>query len=185
MLTQAVKPRWHECLVMTKKNFKIIFFNGGFAGDLITALYNPKLFKNFNKNTVLLDDKVLKLKSYEFRQNHSYNDKINYLKSIEKFGVCSSHDIELSLRLKNNTILIYCSDYKLVELFYSRLTRTKEDTIMLLDGHINWQKSSKKIFKKQIDLANITKHNFLENLNIKNYRSSAILKEWLELNKLN
>lgn len=167
---------------MINKNFKIIFFNGGFAGDLITALYNPNLFKKFNKNKIVLDSKVLKLKSYTFRQNHSYEEKISYLKSIENFGVCSSHDIELSIRLKNNTILLYSSDYKLTDFFHSRITRIKKDTIMSLDEHINWQVSSRKIFKNQIDLANITKDNFLEELSINDHKSKTILKEWLELN---
>jgi hypothetical protein len=169
---------------MINKDFKIIFFNGGFAGDLITALYNPNLFQKFNNNTVLLDDKVLKLKSYEFRKNNSYAEKINYLQSVEHFGVCSSHDIELSIRLKNNTTLVYSSCYKLAKFFYDRLKRIKEDTLMSLDEHIKWQASSKKIFKKQIDLANITKDNFLEELNINNYKSKIILKNWLELNNL-
>ena len=49
-----------------KKDFKIIFFNGGFAGDLITALYNPDVFRGFDGNTILLIDEVLKPKQLYF-----------------------------------------------------------------------------------------------------------------------
>tara|TARA_B100000780_G_C20893989_1_gene355774 strand:- start:94 stop:606 length:513 start_codon:yes stop_codon:yes gene_type:complete len=168
---------------MINSDFKIVFFNGGFAGDLITALYNPHTFQRFNNKTVVLDDSVLKLKSYRYRQDHSFDEKIEYLKSIEQFGVCSSHDMELSLRLKNNTHLIHCSDDKMAKDFYKRLVRDKHDTIMSFEEHLAWQISSRGIFKNQVDLANIKQPNFLDKLNVRNEQSEKILKEWLKLNE--
>ena len=167
---------------MINKDFKIIFYLGGFAGDLLTVLYNPDLFKKFDKKTIILNKEVIKLKSYKFRQAHSYNEKIEYLKSIEPLGVCSNHDGELSLRLKNNVILVHCSDYK-VKFFYERQSRYNDDQLMSFEEYMAWQETSKKIYKRQVDLANIDQLDFLKDININNIKSETILKQWLELNK--
>lgn len=166
---------------MIKSDFKIILFNGGFAGDLITGLHNPDTFKKFDNKTVVLDDKVVKLKSYEFRQQNSYEEKIEYLKSIEDIGVCSSHDQELALRLKDNTVLVYCSDERLVELLYNRIERNKDDMQMTLEEHMNWQETNKKVFKNQIDIAKISDADFLDNLGINDVRSVIMLRQWIAL----
>jgi hypothetical protein len=174
---------------MINKNFKIILFNGGFAGDLITALYNPETFKSFNKNSVVLADSVTILKDYEFMTNNSINQKISYLKSIEQIGVCSSHDLELSLRLKNYTYLVHCSDHSMAKNLYNRIPRKKQDlnvfqdAIMTFNEYLAWQDSSKKIFKKQIDIAKIKESDFLENLDIANDKSKEVLEKWIVLNK--
>ena len=170
---------------MTNTNFKIILFNGGFAGDLITSLYNPDIFLKFSNRRILLDNQVLKLKSYEYRKTHSYEQKINYLKSIEHIGVCSSHDDELALRLKANTTLVHCSDKALAEVFYNRIKRDKPDQKMTLEENMKWQDVNKRVFKKQIDLAKITDSNFLETLGIKDSRSVKILNKWIDLQELN
>jgi hypothetical protein len=166
-----------------KKDFKIIFFNGGFAGDLITALYNPDVFKGFNGKTIMLIKEVVKPKQLDFK-NWSYNRKIEYLDSIKELRVCSSHDLELALRLKENTILVYCSDYKLAKFFHSRLKRDEEHMKLSLDEHMDWQVKSRQIYKNQIDLVNLDKQNFLEDLQINDIRSTEILKQWLERNKM-
>ena len=111
---------------MIDKGFKIILFNGGFAGDLITALYNPDVFQGFIKNTVVLIKEVLKPKQLDFK-DWPHDKKVEYLESINDLGVCSSHDLELGLRLKDNTILLHCSDYKLAKFFHSRIARDEEN----------------------------------------------------------
>jgi hypothetical protein len=168
---------------MINPQFKIILFLSGFAGDLITALHNPDLLKSFDKNTLILDDDVMKLKSVEYRQAHSHEDKIEYLKSIEHLRVCSSHDTELGLRLKDNTTLIHCSDRSLHDFLYNRVKRIKPDNIMSLEEGINWQETNKRIYKNQIDIANIYNNTFLKDLGINNNRSTDILNKWIELNK--
>ena len=168
---------------MINSDFKIVFFNGGFAGDLITALYNPHTFQRFNNKTVALDEHFKKLKDYDYRQAHSIDEKIEYLKSIEQFGVCSSHDLELSLRLKNNTHVVHCSDDEMTKEFYKRLVRDKHHQIMSYEEQLEWQISSRQIFKNQVDLANIKQPDFLDKLNIRNKQSEKILKEWLKLNE--
>ena len=167
---------------MIKKNFKIIFHSGGFAGDLITALHNPNLFKKFYNHTIILDDRVTKLKSYEFRQKNAYEDKIKYLKSIENLEVCSSHDLELALSLKDNTTLVYCSDHRLSKIFFDRIVRDKNDMEMTLEGYLNWQDTNRGIFKKQVDIAKITDVDFLDNLGITDVRSVLLVKQWIALN---
>jgi len=167
---------------MIHKDFKIVFFNGGFAGDLITALYNPDVFKGFDKNTTVLDKEVLKPKEPDFI-SWTHDKKIEYLESIKDLGVCSSHDPELALRLKDNTILVYCSDYKLANFFHGRLKRDKPYMKLSLDEHMNWQKNSKQIYNRQIDIVDLYKPSFLEDLQINDVRSTNILKQWLELNK--
>jgi hypothetical protein len=166
-----------------KKDFKIIFFNGGFAGDLITALYNPDVFKGFDGNTILLIDEVLKPKQLYFKK-WSHDKKIEYLDSIKDLRVCSSHDLELAIQLKENTTLIYCSDYKLAKFFHSRLKRDNENMKLSLDELMNWQRNSRQVCKNQIDLINLNKQSFLEDLQINDSRSSDILKQWLERNKI-
>ena len=168
---------------MINKDFKIILFNGGFAGDLITALYNPDVFQKFNENTIVLIKEVLKPKQQDFK-NWDHNKKIQYLESIKDLGVCSSHDLELGIRLKDNTTLVHCSDYRLANFFHSRLKRDQEHMKLSLDEHMNWQRNSRQIHKKQIDLIDLNKQNFLEDLQIHDSRSSDILKEWLKRNKI-
>ena len=168
---------------MINKDFKIILFNGGFAGDLITALYNPDVFKGFDDNTMVLIKEVLKPKQPEFK-DWSHDKKVEWLESINDLGVCSSHDHELALRLKENTILVHCSDYKLAKFFHSRLERDEERMKLSLDEHMNWQRNSRQVHKRQIDLVDLNKQDFLEGLQINDKRSSDILKEWLTRNKI-
>ena len=100
--------------------------------------------------------------------------------------MCSSHDLELALRLKENTILVHCSDYKLAKFFHSRGKRD-EDILRMklsLDEHMNWQRNSRQVHKRQIDLANLNKENFLEALQINDSRSPGILQEWLLRNNI-
>ena len=167
---------------MINKDFKIILFNGGFAGDLITALYNPDVFQGFNDNTIVLIKEVLKPKQPDFK-NWSHDKKVEWLESINDLGVCSSHDLELGLRLKENTILVHCSDYELANFFHSRLERDDERMKLSLDEHMNWQRNSRQVYKKQIDLVDLNKQDFLEGLQINDIRSTNILTKWLELNK--
>jgi len=169
---------------MIKKDFTIVFFPGGFAGDLITALHNPNIFKHFKNKQIILDDQVTKLKSYEFRQQNTYNDKIEYIKSIEDLEVCSSHDLELALHLKDNTTLVYCSDKKLSRFFFNRIVRDKEDMKMTFEDLLNWQDTNRSIFKKQIDIAKVTDIDFLDKLGIADFRSVSLLKQWIDLQGL-
>ena len=55
--------------------------------------------------------------------------------------------------------------------------------IMSFEEHLEWQISSRRIFKKQVDLANIKQPDFLDKLNARNKQSEKILKEWLKLNE--
>jgi hypothetical protein len=167
---------------MINSDFKILLAMGGFAVDLITALYNPSTLKRFNNKKVVLNDGLGKLKSHQYRQDHSFDEKIEYLKSIEQFGVCCSHDMELSVRLRKNTYLIHCSDNDLAKYFYARTPRPTHDMIMSFEDNIKWQISSRKIFNNQVDLANLRRPDFLDKLNIRNEQSEKILKHWLTLN---
>ncbi len=167
---------------MIDKGFKIILFNGGFAGDLITALYNPDVFQGFIKNTVVLIKEVLKPKQLDFK-DWPHDKKVEYLESINDLGVCSSHDLELGLRLKDNTILLHCSDYKLAKFFHSRIARDEENMELSIEDHMNWQRNGRQVYKKQIDLVDLNKQDFLEGLQINDIRSTNILTKWLELNK--
>jgi hypothetical protein len=67
--------------------------------------------------------------------------------------------------------------------FYKRLVRDKHDMIMSFEEHLEWQISSRRIFKNQVDLANIKQPDFLDKLNARNKQSEKILKEWLKLNE--
>ena len=167
---------------MIDKGFKIILFNGGFAGDLITALYNPDVFQGFIKNTVVLIKEVLKPNQLDFK-DWPHDKKVEYLESINDLGVCSSHDLELGLRLKDNTILLHCSDYKLAKFFHSRIARDEENMELSIEDHMNWQRNGRQVYKKQIDLVDLNKQDFLEGLQINDIRSTNILTKWLELNK--
>ena len=168
---------------MINSDFKIILFNGGFAGDLITALHNPNIFKHFNKESIIIDDKAKKLTSYQFRQQNTKEEKIKYLRSIENLGVCSSHDVELALHLKNNTTIVYCSDHRLNKIFFERAHRDKQDDMkMTLEQHLNWQDTNRSIFKNQVDIAKVTDIDFLDKLGITDLRSASLLKNWITLN---
>ena len=171
---------------MIDEKFKIIFFNGGFAGDLITALHNPLTFNRFSNRKIVLADGFYKLKSHTYRTETPIEEKIKYIKSIEHYGVCSSHDMEFSLKFRENTQLVYCSDDTMTRTFFDRINRThKHHMIMSFEEHLAWQVSSRSIFKNQIDLAGIGKPGFLQKINIKNEKSKEIYEEWLERNKLN
>ena len=168
---------------MIKDDFKIIFFNGGFAGDLITALHNPDLFIKFDGRTVVSDDRVTKLKWFPYRQENTIDDKIAYLESIQELKVCSSHDVAMAYKLHRNTVLLYCSDLELHGKFYHRQRRIAEDTIMSLEDSILWQEKNKKIFQNKIDLATLRDKDFLSSIGIHDApKSSNILNDWLKLN---
>jgi hypothetical protein len=70
----------------------------------------------------------------------------------------------------------------LVEIFFNRIVRDKKDMKMTIEGYINWQDKNKGVFKKQIDIANITDINFLDNIGITDARSVILLKHWINLN---
>jgi|TARA_B100001094_G_C17915128_1_gene663159 hypothetical protein len=167
---------------MIDSNFKIVLYNGGFAGDLITALYSPDVVNRLENNTVVLYNKFRKLKLHSYRQKASMDEKIKYLKSIEKIGACSSHDLELSLRFRKNTHMVYCSDDEMVKEFYKRAVRDKDHQIMSVEEQLEWQISGRRIFENQVDLAKANQPDFLDKLNIHNEKSKEILKEWLKPN---
>ena len=73
---------------------------------------------------------------------------------------------------------------KLAKFFHSRLERDEERMKLSLDEHMNWQRNSRQVHKRQIDLVDLNKQNFLESLHINDNRSSDILKEWLARNKI-
>ena len=73
---------------MIDEKFKIIFFNGGFAGDLITALHNPLTFNRFSNRKIVLADGFYKLKSHTYRTETPIEEKIEY----EEFDVVGTFD---------------------------------------------------------------------------------------------
>ena len=125
---------------------------------------------------------MLKPKQLDFK-DWPHDKKVEYLESINDLGVCSSHDLELGLRLKDNTILLHCSDYKLAKFFHSRIARDEENMELSIEDHMNWQRNGRQVYKKQIDLVDLNKQDFLEGLQINDIRSTNILTKWLELNK--
>ncbi len=170
---------------MINSEFKIILFNGGFAGDLIASLHNPDLITHFAETHIRTNPKISRLCYADFRKSNSYEDKLEYLKSIEHYGVCTSHDLELSLRLRKNTILLHCSDITLAEVLFYRMKRKTKTMAMTFEESIAWQQVNKKIYKRQIDLANIYNKSFLDDLGIKDTRSVKILEKWRSLNEKN
>ena len=52
-----------------------------------------------------------------------------------------------------------------------------------IEDHMNWQRNGRQVYKKQIDLVDLNKQDFLEGLQINDIRSTNILTKWLELNK--
>ena len=170
---------------MINSEFKIILFNGGFAGDLVASLHNPDLITHFAETHIRTNPKISRLCLADFRKSNSYEDKLEYLKSIEHYGVCTSHDLEVSLRLRKNTILLHCSDIQLAKFLFHRIKREKENMAMTFEESIAWQQVNKKIYKRQIDLANIYNKSFLKDLGINDTRSVKILDKWRSLNEKN
>lgn len=170
---------------MINSEFKIILFNGGFAGDLVASLHNPDLITHFEEAQIRTNPKISRLCYADFRKSNSYEDKLEYLKSIEHYGVCTSHDLEVSLRLRKNTILLHCSDIQLAKILFHRIKREKENMAMTFEESIAWQQVNKKIYKRQIDLANIYNKSFLKDLGINDKRSVKILDKWRSLNEKN
>ena len=163
---------------------KIILFNGGFAGDLLTVLHNPDLFKGFNPNgSIKVDTRVTRLKWHKYRSAHNHEQKIKYLNSIEHLGVCASHDLEFSLRMRSNTILLICSDSQMAKYFFDRKTRTDPDMKMDFEGFLKWQDNSLKLFKNFIDMSKMHDKNFLKSHNIDKPESRKILNNWIQNNE--
>ncbi len=166
-----------------KVNKKIIYYLGGFAGDLIASLYDPDTFLKFNKNTIILHHEVTQLKSFENRKNWNFEEKIKYINNCQ-YKVCTSHDLELAIRLKENTIFVYCSNPNIALKFYKRLDRTlAPDMVMTYEDVLKHQKSTLQILKNHIDLKHIFADNFMEKYNIvPNEKNKSILKKWKLLN---
>jgi len=168
-----------------KLNKKIIYYLGGFAGDLITSLYDPDTFLKFNKNTIILHPEVTQLKLFKNRKNWNLEEKIKYINNCQ-YKVCTSHDLELAIRLKENTIFVYCSDPNMAVKFYKRLDRTlAPDMAMPYEDVLKHQESTLKFLKNRIDLKHIFDNDFMEKYNITpNEKNKSILTKWKSLNPL-
>ena len=170
-----------------KVDKKIIFYMGGFAGDLIASLYDPDVFIKFDEHTnyVKINHDAKQLKAIRNIKNWNFEEKVKYINDCQ-YNVFASHDLELAIRLKENTIFVYCSDPEMTLKFYNRVDRTvADDASMTYEDYLKHQDSTLKFLKNRIDLKHIFDDDFMEKYNITpNEKNKSILTKWKSLNPL-
>ena len=166
------------------KNLVIVFYNAGFAGDLISALINPNVFLKFSNGRVILKDDVWLLKDINNRTKWTIQQKKDYIKKItQTYNVCSSHDIEMALLYKNNTLLPYCSDVNLLKKFHKRFKKYAPQQKTTFEEMLDQQNINCKIFKNKVDLKKIFVGDILSELKLKKtHKRINLLKTWKKIN---
>jgi hypothetical protein len=163
---------------------KIIYYMGGFAGSLIASLYDPDVFLKWKTRTIAIHPIAKQLKLSENIKNWSLDEKIKYINDCP-YKVCTSHDLELAIHLKQNTTFVYCSDPDMSLKFYKRLARNTDNSSTTYEDILKHQKLTCQILKNQIDLKHIFSDDFMEKYNITpNEKNKSILTKWKSLNPL-
>lgn len=175
-----------EHLKVTNK-IQIVLQKGGFAGDLITALYDPSALINLDcRGKINLYPERTSLQN---KNTLSLNDKNNLLDKHKILSVC---DTEFALFHKKKTIFLYSSTDKMTEFFCQRFKkyhplyfRNMSITEYILE-HNKWRDFWIKKFKNILDVSPIFHSDFLKKIPFLHIDEAkiALFKKWRVLNNI-
>ena len=171
------------------KQIKIILFQGGFAGDLFTALHNMDCCIDLLPNgKIELNANVRVLQ----QDNRSF-----FMSILEKDEYYNKHDIisccdsEFALKHHKNTLVIKCDDKIMSSFFCKRLFTYHPELItsMTVEQYekdvAEWHNFWPKRFKNQLDISDIfSNENFLDKLDIPlDEEKKTLICQWKVINK--
>ena len=170
---------------MTKK-IKVILHKGGFAGDLITALYDKTNFIDLSDNgKVNLNPKITELQS---KNTLSLKAKNNLLQKNNVISVC---DTEFAFIHRKTSLILYSSVDKMTKFFCERFEKYHPHNFHSMsiddyvDEHDKWRDFWLEKFPNKLDMAKIFDSNFLDNVPFldASKQNIDILYKWKTLNR--
>ena len=169
-------------------DIKIVLFRGGFAGDLITALYDYSCFLKLNANgkVDIEKNRIILQKS----NNMSNEEKENYL---NQYNIISCTDTHFALKNITKTLIVTCSNEIMINFFCNRFKKyhpysfTNTTINDYIKDTFDWQNYWPKFFKNQIDISDIFDNkNFLSKLGCNiNEKKQHLFHEWKNINQKN
>jgi hypothetical protein len=173
-------------ILMTKNKIKIVLQKGGFAGDLITSLYDPTALINLDSNgKVNLDPNRTSLQN---ENNLSLEDKN---KLLYKFKVLSVCDTEFAFIHRKETVFLYSSTNEMTEFFCKRFNKyhphcfTKISIADYIIDHNEWKNFWLKKFQNTLDVSQIFEDGFINKIPFLDINEEKIsfFEDWKRLNR--
>jgi len=172
---------------MIKNKIKIVLQKGGFAGDLITSLYDPTALINLDNNGKINLD--LNRTLLQNKNSLSLQDKNNLL---DKFKILSVCDTEFAFIHREKTVFLYSSTDEMTEFFCKRFNKyhphyfTKTSIADYIIEHNEWRNFWLKKFKNTLDVSQIFKNEFIYKIPFLNVDQAKInfLAKWKSLNRI-
>ncbi len=175
-----------------KKNnneIRIVLQKGGFAGDLITSLYDPTALINVgDSGKVDIDANRTILQN----ENNLSLQKKNEL--LDKFKVLSICDTEFAFMHRKNTLFLYSSNKEMTEFFCKRFQKYHPSLKRFAAGvsdtiveHDEWRDYWLPKFQNTLDMSEIFEENFIFKIPFLKVDQSKIscFEKWKSLNRFN
>jgi hypothetical protein len=172
---------------VVRNKIKIILQKGGFAGDLITALYDYSALVELEFNgKIKLDPNRTLLQNNE--NNFSLEHKDSLLRKHKILSVC---DTEFSFIHRKKTIFLYSSEDSMTEFFCKRFQKYHPTYFVNISitnyiiEHNRWRDFWLKKFQNNLDMSKIFNNDFLEKIPFLtlNKEKIVLFEKWKNLNR--
>ena len=175
-----------------KKNntqIKIVLQKGGFAGDLITALYDPTALINISDSGKVEIDSNRTILQNE--NNLSLQEKNDLLDNFKVLSIC---DTEFAFMHRKNSLFLYSSDKEMTEYFCRRfqkyhpsLKRFEAGVADTIVEHDEWRDYWLPKFPNSLDMSQMFEDNFIFKIPFLEVDQAKIscFEKWKTLNTIN
>lgn len=180
--------RWTVVTLMTKncEKIKIVLQKGGFAGDLITSLYDPTSLINLDSN-----GKINIHPSRTLLQNKNNLSLENKNKLLDQFPLLSVCDTEFAFMHRKKTLFLYSSKDEMTKFFCKRFYKFHPDhaTKKSMEDHIlehnQWRAYWIDKFQFSLDVSYIFEKGFLSKIPFLKVdeKKSILFEKWKYLNR--
>jgi hypothetical protein len=161
-------------ILKVKNNIQIVLHKGGFAGDLVTALYDQTALLNLNSTgkISLRPERTLLQQENQL----SLDEKNSLLEQQKVLSVC---DPEFSLLHQKGTLFLYSSDKKMTDFFCHRFAKHNPEYFKSVIFWINK-------FTHKLDMSKIFEDYFLDNMPFmsKDDTKVTLFENWKKLNSI-
>ncbi len=173
-------------MTRNKEEIKIVLQKGGFAGDLITSLYDPTALINLDSNGKVNLDTNRTLLQQE--NNLSLQDKNHLLNNFKILSVC---DTEFAFIHRKKTVFLYSSSDEMTEWFCKRFKKyhpyyfTKISITDYIIEHNEWSNYWLRKFQNTLDVSNIFADGFINSIPFLSIdeKKNNFFSEWKRLNR--
>lgn len=174
-------------ILKVKNNIQIVLHKGGFAGDLVTALYDQTALLNLNSTGKI---SLRPERTLLQQENQLSLDEKNSL--LEKQKVLSVCDPEFSLLHQKGTLFLYSSDKKMTDFFCHRFAKHNPEYFKSVtiseysDEHDKWRDFWIDKFTHKLDMSKIFEDYFLDNMPFmsKDDTKITLFENWKKLNSI-